>query len=210
MNGAELLPSLSPAFFVQVRGEVARKETSGIERKMFKLPHYAWLVDEEPFADVYMGWNQEGVSLFFEIDKAFEEARYPQYEEGDSVELFLDTRDMKQATYAHRFCHHFLILPAEVHGVRALEITRLRADDKRPLCEADDLYVEAEFGKKKYTLKIGIPSACLYGFDPEVCDRLGFTYRINRGSGSAQHFSISSRSCPIAQYPAVWASMKLT
>jgi len=209
VNSALAFPSLSPSFFFQMRCDVFCNAGKDIARKKFKLPHYSWLLDEEAFADVYMGWNEEGISFVFEIHTPFDEARYPQFEDGDSVEIFLDTRDMKQATYAHRFCHHFLILPAEVQGVRALEITRLRLDDKRPLCDPDDIVVDTEFAKKKYTLKVGLPASCLYGFDPAVCDHLGFTYRINRATGPAQHLAVSSRSCLIAHYPALWASMKL-
>lgn len=213
MNGVETLPSLSPAFFFNVRCPLARSEDKkGIERQKFKLPHYSWLMDEDPFADVYMSWNEQGIGFVFAIHKPFEESRYPQFEEGDSVEVFLDTRDTKEATYANRFCHHFVVLPAEVQGVRALEITRLRADDKRALCDPEDIAVETEFSKKSYTLRIGLPANCLYGFDPAVCPRLGFTYRINRATGPngrSQHFSVSSRSCALAQFPALWATMDL-
>jgi len=210
----DTLPPLSPAFFFTVRCDVAHiKEKKDIERRQFKLPYYPWLLDEQVFADVYMGWyaqgHAQGVVLAFDIHVAFEEARYPQFEDGDSIEIFIDTRDMKQATYAHRFCHHFLLLPVEVQGVRALEITRLRADDKRPLCDPDDIGIDVSFGKKNYTVKVDLPASCLYGFDPAVCDHLGFAYRINRATGPAQHFSISSQSCQIAQYPALWASMPL-
>lgn len=210
MKVVDALPSLSPAFFFNMHCALARiEEKKDIERRQFKLPYYPWLLDEQSFADVYMGWHSQGVVLAFDMHVAFEAARYPQFEEGDSVEIFIDTRDMKQATYAHRFCHHFLVLPVEVQGVRALEITRLRADDKRPLCDPDDIGIDVFFGKKNYTIKVELPASCLYGFDPAVCDRLGFAYRINRATGPAQHFSASSRSCPLAQYPALWGSMSL-
>ncbi len=209
----DALPSLSPAFFFNVRCPLARiEEKKSLERQRFKLPHYDWLLDEASFADVYMGWDPKRVVFAFDVHKPFEEARYPQFEDGDSVEIFIDTRDMKEATYAHRFCHHFVFLPAEVQGVRALEITRLRADDKRPLCDPEEIGVDVEFGKKSYTMRIELPASCLYGFDPAAFDRLGFTYKINRATGPngrTQHFSVSSRSCGLAQFPALWASMSL-
>ncbi len=209
MNNELPIPSLSPAFFFQISCDIVRSEGKDIQRNKFKLPHHSWLLDEEEFSDVYMSWNEGGISFAFEIHKPFDEARYPQFEEGDSVEIFLDTRNMKEATYAHRFCHHFLVLPAEVQGVRALELTRLRADDKRPLCDPDEIGVITEFSKKKYSMKIAFPASCLYGFDPAISQHVGCTYRINRAGGGAQHLAVSSRDCAIAQYPALWASMKL-
>jgi len=210
VNGVEALPSLAPAFFFSIRLPVKQLgEKKELDHRTFRLPHYSWLLDEEPFSDVYLGWHEGGIAALFEIGVPFDEPRYPRFEEGDSLELFIDTRDMKQATYASRFCHHFLILPAEVQGVRALEITRLRADDKRPLCDPDEIGVDVNFSKRGATIRIDLPSNALYGLDRAISESIGFTYRINRSKGPAQHFSVSSRSCNIEQYPALWASMLL-
>lgn len=212
MKNVETMPPIAPAFFFNVGESVAsieKKSLQDVQRGKYALPHYSWLVEEDAFADVHMAWHPQGLVFSVTVNQAFEESRYPQFEEGDSCELFIDTRDMKQATYAHRFCHHFVILPVEVYGVRALEITRLRADDQRPLCDAEDIGVDVTFEKKKYRMKVELPASCLYGFDPAVSSRIGFTYRINRAGGPAQHFSVSSHSCAIPQYPALWASIEL-
>ncbi len=204
------LPSLSPTFFFTARLELKQiEEKQKIQNKRFKLPHYSWLLGEEPFSDVYMGWRSEGLTMIFDVHIPFTESRYPLFEDGDSLELFIDTRATKDATYASRFCHHFLILPTPVQGVRAMEITHLRLSDTRPLSDAEEIDIKVEFGKRGYSLKVDLPASCLYGYDPQISRQLGFTYRLNRALGPPQHFVVSSQSCQIAQYPALWASMRL-
>ncbi len=172
------------------------------------LPDLTEWLAEEKFADVSLAWSESGIFVGVFVEKPFDEAFYPRYEEGDAVELFFDTRDLKTAGFATKFCHQFVFLPQAVQGIVAQEVTHFRTEDTHPLCDPSELQVEAEVGKKSYALRIFIPSSCLYGYDPASFDRIGFTYRIHRHKGAAQHFALSSQHFSLEQHPRLWASLK--
>jgi hypothetical protein len=173
------------------------------------LPDTSDLLGEESFAEVGLCWRQEGLDVYLHANKKFEEACYPKFSEGDAFELYIDTRDMKDAGFPTRFCHHFLILPQEVQGVRALELTRFRTEDSHPLCDLDKIEISFHAGSRDYFLDIHLPAEILHGYDPHSFDRLGFTYTVHRNKYMPQNFSVSSNYVTIAQNPSLWASCRL-
>lgn len=201
----------SPASFLHFSVDVAHAQ--GVMKtpykKPFLLPSTELFLGEESFADVAMWYEMEGIHLSIMVHKSFEDVAFPNVEEGDSVELFFDTRDLKEIGSIHKFCHHFIFLPKEVGGIIACEITKLRADDAHPLCDPKTLHVQTAFSKKSYEMRIFISQEALYGFDPNSFNRIGFAYRINRKGGKSQHFTVSSLDYSIEKYPSLWASLKL-
>lgn len=201
----------SPAGFVHCLFDV--EYASGIvktpHKKPFLLPHAEFLLGEEIFADVALWYNLEGVHLSIMVHKAFEDVSFPQVTEGDSVELFFDTRDLKEIGSIHKFCHHFIFLPKEVGGMVACEMTKFRADDSHPLCDPKLLELETIFSKRSYEMKMLIRKEALYGFDPMSVSKMGFAYRINRKGAPPQHFTVSSVDYALEKYPSLWASLKL-
>lgn len=178
-------------------------------KKKHLLPHFDDLLYEAPFATVMMGWDQKG--LYFEIDvrQIVDVCYFPNVRRGDSVELFIDTRDLKTASFTTRFCHHFVFLPKEVDGMMAAEVTHFRTEDRHELCDEKKLVVRLDYGKKNYTMKILIPAECLEGYDPSSFNRLGFAYRINRPGGDPQHLALSSDYLAIESEPSLWTSMEM-
>lgn len=170
------------------------------------------LLAEDHFADVGVAWQQEGLHVHFHASKPFEEVCYPKFTEGDALELFIDTRDLKEAGFPTRFCHHFLILPQEVQGVRCLELSRFRTEDSHPLYDPSSSQIELSFhaGSRDYFLDLFFPADILHGYDPLSFDRCGFTYTAHRYKGRSQNFSVSSNYVNIAQTPSLWASCKFT
>jgi hypothetical protein len=173
------------------------------------LPLFADLLFEETFADISMGWEAKGLHFQIASKKSFEDAFFPDYRKGDSVELFLDTRDLKSAGFLTRFCHHFVFFPKELEEGGSQEVTRFRTDDRHELCDPRLLECSCEFKRKGFLMKIFIPSECLYGYDPNSFDRIGFTYRINRPKGDPQHFVVSSDYLAIEQQPSLWSSIQM-
>jgi len=178
-------------------------------RNLTELPETSPFLGEEPFAEVALGWNQEAFLIRAEIFKPFENCFFPQFKQSGALELFFDTRDLKSAGFLTRFCHHFVILPKEVGEIRAQELTHFRTEDTHPLCNPQEIKVEADFGRNRYELEIAIPSNCLHGYDPTSFDRVGFTYAVHRCKGAPQHFSVSSRHYAVEQEAALWSSGKL-
>ena len=166
-------------------------------------------LDEEAFASVKMGWDETG--LFWDIVVQTEKVSvsYPDIEAGDSIELFIDTRNVVQAKTTHRFCHHFYFLPEAIEGHTKGEITRFRTDESHPLCDADLLECEIEKKQKQYKAAIFIPSRCLVGYVGERGARIGFCYRINRFQKHSQHFNLSSQHVRLEYVPYLWSTVHL-
>jgi hypothetical protein len=212
-DSLEQCPPLAPLEFFSLEGEWNYSKTapsSKLMRQKFLLPDTSEWLGEEHFADVAVAWNEGGLFIDVFVEKPFEEAIYPRFSEGDAVELFFDTRDLKTAGFPTRFCHQFVFLPQAVQGIQAQEVTHFRTEDTHPLCDASELQLSSEIGKKNYEMQIFIPAACLHGFDPKSFDRIGFNYRIHRYKGVPQHFALSSQHFSIEQHPRLWASFKFT
>lgn len=205
---------LSPVNFFQIQAECYRvdKGFPGLQGALLRkhmLPDMSALCADYPFAQVALGWNVEGIEAHVQVNQPCQRSSFPDVTRGDSVELFFDTRDVKTASFNTRFCHHFYFLPEAIEGHLAGEITRFRTEDVHELCDPNELRVKATFKNSSYTMQIFIPSQCLYGYDPDQFDRLGFTYRINRPNSSAQHFSVVSDEYQVDQQPSLWSSLRL-
>ena len=203
--------SLNPVHFFALAADCKNltkaEKTPSLATHLLPSTHH--LTREESFAKIAMGWHEEGLSFLVQATGRSFRSSYPDLEKGDSVELWIDTRDVKSAGFNTRFCHHFFFLIQEVEGITKGEITHFRTEDSHPLCDANLLQSTAAIKKDGYKLKIFIPSQCLYGYDPKQFDRLGFTYRINRTAGAPQHFAVVSKDYQIDQQPSLWGSLKL-
>lgn len=177
--------------------------------KKYLLPDLSSLTSEESFAQIALGWNLEGIEVYCRVAKAYEVSVYPQISHGDSLEVCIDTRNVKTSGYNTRFCHHFFALPEAVDGIQAGEITKFRTEDVHALCDPQDLRVTFSKGAKEYRLGLFIPASCLQNYDPEQFDQMGFTYRLNRPKKAPMHFSVSSKEYVWEQQPSLWSSVKL-
>ena len=90
--------------------------------------------------------------------------------------------------------------------MQAGEVTRFRTEDVHKLCNPSSLKIKKV---KKGKFEIFIPTECLYGYDVNVFNQLGFTYRINRINSTSQFFSAHDQDFSIEQQPSLWASLKL-
>lgn len=218
MEFSEEFVPLTPVNFFQinveclclpVKQELIFPSLKGRSVENYLLPNTSRLCGEDHFADVAMGWHEEGIEFFVHVHSPFKRVHQPSIELGDSFEVFIDTRDVKTAGFNTKFCHHFYFLAEGIDGDFGGEITRFRTEDTHPLCDPEDLKVKPLIDSSGYVLNIFIPSHCLYGYDPVQFNRLGFSYRVNRSEGYPQHFSVVSEDFAIEQQPSLWASIKL-
>ncbi len=206
----EELPSLCPVQFFSISSDCLFLGKGVLKKdKRYLLASTTDLLSEESFADVYAAWNFDQLSFFIDVHVPFQGLAEADLSKGDSVELFLDTRDLKTKGVISRFCHHFVFYAAGLQGFYGRECTRFRGDDVHRLCHPEDLMVKPVVKEKGYTLAIDIPASSLTGFDPMSFPRLGFTYRINRTGGPSQQFAVSSEEYAIEQHPATWGTLKL-
>lgn len=203
------IPSLSPVQFFGITSDCYAIRGKLKASKEHLLPSTADLLGETSFADVYVGWNVDKIAVYCSVNIPFQKIGEGDFRKGDSVELFFDTRDMKTKGAISKFCHHFVFFPALAQNFYGREVTRFREGDMHRLCHPEDLHVVPHIEEDSYALSIEIPSHCLHGYDPLSFSRLGFTYRINRAGGPAQHFAVSSEEYTIEQHPATWGTLKL-
>ena len=207
--GEEFVP-LTPLHFFSLHHEIPKlpqKHKGSLGDRAF-LPDVSGLSDEKKEAEVSLAWSEEGMLVELKVEGDFDHPVYPQLEDGDSFELFIDTRDLKTAGFNHRFCHHFYLFPSKIEGApQAGEITRFRTEDSHDHCDPEELQVVA---LKKGCWQLWIPKNCLVGYDPQQFDRVGIGYRLNRwAKRGRQHFAVHSREYAVDQQPGLWSSMRL-
>jgi hypothetical protein len=209
--------SLSPINFFQVSIDChalpsTKEESFALTPKNYQkylLPDLSALNGDDSFAKLGIGWNREGVEILARMDQPYARAQYPQFEKGDSLEVCIDTRDVKTSGYNTRFCHHFVFLPEAVEGLQAAELTKFRTEDAHEPCSSADLKVQSVLKPDHYMIHCFIPAHCLHGYDPDQFDRFGMTYRINRANGSPQHFSVLSGEYKFQEQPSLWSSVRI-
>jgi hypothetical protein len=202
--------ALTPVHFFTIQGQISRLPANhkGSILKLGTLPDLSGLCGESPVAQLAGAWGDEGLLFELHVEGDFAHPVFPRLEEGDSLELFIDTRDLKSTGFNHRFCHHFYILPIELKGVpRAGEVTRFRTEDSHDLCPPGELKV-VDLSRSSW--QFWIPKNCLVGYDPDQSETIGFTYRLNRwAKRSQQHYAVHSREYSVDQLPGLWSSMRL-
>jgi len=209
MSLFEDLPALSPVQFFGLSSDCLYSKHALEPDKAFLLPSTSDLFGEDSFADVYTSWNVDKLSFLIVSKVPFQGVGDGDFRKGDSIELFIDTRDLKTKGVVSRFCHHFVFFPVQVQNFYGREVTRFRGEDIHRLCHPEDLQAAPDLDDHFYQLSIEIPSVCLHGYDPLSFPRLGFTYRINRTGAPSQHFAVSSEEYTIEQHPATWGTLKL-
>ncbi len=172
------------------------------------IPSTSPYLDEKPFADLYFGWRENALLFRLDSKKPFEHVERADYKNGDALEIFIDTRDLKTRG-SSAFCHQFLFFPEKVGGYWAKEITQFRSSEIHPLCDPRELGVESRLSSSTFSLEIEIPVSCLYGFDPSRFDRFGFAYRLHRPADNPQNFCLSSFEFSLERQPSFWSSVKM-
>lgn len=207
-----LLGFAPPDFFLAAEQDLlfsAKDEVGELSQKYLLAP-LDEVMGQETYLKGYMGWNYSGLAFQFEI--TIENpitVSFPDIQQGDAIELFIDTRAQTLARTTHRFCHHFYFLPERFEGHEKGEITRFRTEDSHPLCNPEALELQVTKKAKSYIAKIFISKECLVGYDPQEGSRLGFTYCVNRSGGPAVHFGLSSEYCRLEFLPYLWPTMRL-
>lgn len=194
-------------FAFEVQLHEYKKELWSKKISRYQIPSLSKLFQEEVFAEVYAAWEETGLHVLVDATVSEISVQYPNIQNGDSIELFVDTKNVKSAKIPHRFCHHFFFLPERIEGVLCKEITRFR-EDAHPLCSEEDLECRVEKKRRGYIANIFIPASCLFGYQMEKNAHIGFAYRINRQAASAQHFVLQSEHMDIASHPYLWIALK--
>ena len=176
----------------------------------FKLPDLSEVASEASFAEVYTAWNEDGVYLAVAAKGAPGaniDVNRPL--KADGFQVWLDTRDVRDAHRAGRYCHHFFFLPGK--GQRKpkagqVRIRRARAHGR--VCEPGELVVASRTGRSGFTLGIHLPASVLTGFDPTENRRFGFTYLLKDTKLGRQTWTADDP-LPVSYDPSLWGTLEL-
>jgi hypothetical protein len=147
-------------------------------------------------------------ALFFKVlfpKKQKFSVDFPNYRSKDALELFIDTRGLKNVRIMHRFCHQFVVFPEAFEGVFSREITRIRGVETRKLFEPNTLRLHhgKEHDKTFYSLEI--PSESLFSFDPIEFPTCGFGFTLYREGFDPVSFPFEPRI--LEKSPHMWATL---
>ncbi|MFH1570287.1 MAG: hypothetical protein ABIL09_20005 [Gemmatimonadota bacterium] len=179
----------------------------------YRVPDLAGVEGQEPFAPVYMAWNEAGLYLAVEVRRKTRYRIEPSsYWQGDCLEVWLDTRDVKDSHRATRFCHHFFFLPGgsgrDGRGPIGRQTTIDKAREQAPPCPEESIAVGLRRLKQSYQMEIHLPAAGLNGFQPGEFDRLGFNYLLRDCERGVQSWTVG-RSPPLVHDPSTWGTAEL-
>ena len=177
------------------------------------LPQLAELEEKAPPFDVYAAWSAEGLAFRFEVREKKQDiwCRPSRIEDSDGVQLWIDTRDVRNVHRASRFCHRFVFLPTD------------GTDDGRPIAEwlsihrakeqpapvhVEELKIASEITPDGYRMQVLLPAHVLTGFDPEDHRILGVNYVV-RDRELGNHTLSPGPPFPFEQDPSLWVGLEL-
>ncbi|QDU59689.1 hypothetical protein Pan216_05210 [Planctomycetes bacterium Pan216] len=230
---AELIPKQFLFRFTLACPKVARMPTKGNHivdlPDQARLPHLGEMDGLPHFADLWMGWNEQGLGLAWRVwgktEPIHGESDRPK--SCDGLSLWLDTRDTRTIHRASRYCQRLTIA---VHdggsdGLPSISQQKIhRANEEAPQADLSSVRLarhpldeEGEFittskGKpapiRNYQMEAFLPAAVLSGFDPDVNRRLGFFVRI-RDHELGDQISGTGPEFPYWEDPSLWLTLEL-
>ena len=176
-----------------------------------RLPELMSIERKDTYAEVFLGWSDEGLYLGFDVKGAAGLEVQPKRPlKGDGVQVWIDTRDVRNVHRASRYCHHFYFLAVGGRDDRPvagqMRIRRARAQGKP--CDPQMITVRSKVGKRGYRLSAHLPSEILTGFDPTDSNRIGFTYLI-RDTRLGRQYWTADEPLPVAYDPSLWGTVTL-
>lgn len=177
-----------------------------LEDKKYLIEDLSSYKQNKQLFKVYSSYDDQGLYFYFAFDFPFQESNETDFRKGDSVEIFLDTRDNKNSVSMTKFCHHFVFFPESKIGK---EVTNFRLEDRHDFCDSKAFTCKSGFMNKSYFFEIFIPSYCLHGYDLNEFDKIGFCCRINRFKEDPLYLNVLSEEFAIEKSPSLWASFEL-
>ncbi len=181
----------------------------------YRLTGFSELEGRPMFAEVRAAWSEAGLA-FTVVVRGKRQApwcRGNRPEDSDSVQFWIDTRDVHNVHRATRFCHAFLFLPTGGGNRLAdpmaqwIPIPRAR-EHPRPIAPGL-LKVLSRRVKDGYVLDALVLAGAMTGFDPQEHPRLGFNYLLIDRELGEQTLSVGSP-MPFQEDPSLWATLELT
>lgn len=151
--------------------------------------------DAEPIADVYAGWNEDGLIFGFDVPdrpgKLSGDSK--DWWKHDGVRICVDTRDTRDLKRATRFCHLFYALPVGGGADKKSPIVgqqrMSRSKEPPPSVDTRRIRVATNIQRGQWYLEVLLPGSCLNGWDPAEHPRIGLYYKLKDLRLGTQQFA---------------------
>ncbi len=166
-------------------------------------------------ATVYAGWHPTGLYIAFEHTEWLgqPECDPVNWWKGDGYRICIDTRDARDIRRATRFCHFFYAMPAGGGRNRSEPVVKLhtmtRAKESPPPIDDSQIERAVHIERNYLAMEIGIPGACLHGWDPTEHARIGFFYKAKLSRRGGQTLTVGDEMGWNVD-PSTWATAVLT
>jgi hypothetical protein len=180
-----------------------------------RLPCFAELSGKKPFADVRLGWNEQGIALNVTVRGKQQPpwCRDSRIDDSDGVQLFIDTRNTQNIHRAGRFCHRFAFLPIgsgrKLDEPVAVLLAINRAKESPREIEPGALKMCCQRLPDGYLIGGFIPAMALTGYSPADQLAIGFSYAVIDRELGWQAFSVGPE-LPFVEDPSLWGTLDLT
>lgn len=166
-----------------------------------------------PYANVWAAWSPEGLWFAVRVPRTKAPRVLPKrLSEGDSFELYIDTRDIRSAHRAGRYCHKFVLAPVGGPGNARSPLFQhqeiQRALTSPPLVERSHVEIASRTSDAGYSLELYIPASALNGYDVEITRRMGLAYVLRDTERHIQAWPHSSE-LPIWSDTSLWSTIEL-
>ena len=173
--------------------------------------------DGQPEPNIFLGWNNEGLSLAFEVfDKdvnvspatAWWWAR-------DSVEFFVGTRPTSPDQNVYDpYCHHFFFVPVDFpsrDGTSGVVGRWHSPGDgmKESLIPHPQIRSSTRILPDRYVTEIFVPATALVGWDPAHCPQLAFNIHVRNYQHAAEFFWSAPKQVLTQCRPGTWGTLNL-
>lgn len=178
----------------------------------YRIVSLAELENRRAPVELRAAWSEEGLVFAFRVQGKQQQpwCRMGRAEDSDSVQIWIDTRDVHNVHRASRFCHRFLLMPAggAKDGPLAQWMPINRAREQPRAIGPDEVQVRSVVSRGGYLLECFLAAGALTGFDPQEHPRLGFNYAVNDRELGEHTFTVGSP-MPYQEDPSLWATLEM-
>jgi hypothetical protein len=192
-----------------------RWSASGIKLdERHRLQCFAELSGKKPYADVRLGWNEQGIAVNVAVRGKQQPpwCRDSRIDDSDGVQLFIDTRNTQNIHRAGRFCHRFAFLPIgsgrKLDEPMAVLLAINRAKESPREIEPGALKIRCQRLSDGYVIEGFIPAAALTGYSPADQPAIGFSYAVIDRELGWQTLSVGPE-LPFVEDPSMWGTLDL-
>lgn len=181
----------------------------------YRLPDLPSLDHSPSGLDVRAAWSEEGLAFAFELRRERGGVPSPARSgssDGPSVQLYIDTRDVRNVHRAGQFCHRYDFRMRRVASGRlAPTASWVPVPNAKAMPHAvppDALEAVAKPLDDGWSLEVFVSRSALTGYEPQEFSRIGLQYVVYDPDVGTRVFS-SGEPLPYASDPSLWAAVDL-